>query len=116
MTQALKPDQKTVLTRALLNAGKALGLSQTDLGVIIGKDRTSISRGLDPHSKSGELALLLIRCYRDLYALVGGQPQDIRHWMHAENLHTGGVPAEQVRTVQGLSRVLQYLDAIRGKV
>ncbi len=45
-----------VITRALLNAGKALGRSQTDLGVIIGKDHTSISRGLDPQTKSGEPA------------------------------------------------------------
>jgi hypothetical protein len=35
--------------------------------------------------------------------------------MRTDNLHTGGVPAEQVKTLQGLSRVLQYLDAIRGK-
>ncbi len=116
MSRALKTDRKAVLSRALLNAGKVMGLSQSELGVIIGKDRTSICRGLDPDGKAGELALLLIRCYRDLYALVGGQPLDIRHWMHTENLHTGGIPAEQVRTVQGLSRVLQYLDAIRAKV
>jgi hypothetical protein len=91
-------------------------LSQADLGCVIGKDRTSVTRGVDPNSKPGELALILIRCYRDLYALVGGQADDIRHWMHTDNLHTGGVPAEQVKTVQGLVRVLQYLDAIRGKV
>ncbi|MBX3687324.1 MAG: DUF2384 domain-containing protein, partial [Rhodocyclaceae bacterium] len=28
----------------------------------------------------------------------------------------GGVPAEQVRSVTGLSRVVEYLDAIRGKI
>ena len=115
-SKVLTAEDKAVLSKALLNAGKVLGLSQADLGRVIGKDRTSITRGLDPKSKSGELALLLIRCYRDLHALVGGQPQDIRHWMHTDNLHTGGIPADQVKTVQGLSRVLQYLDAIRGKV
>jgi hypothetical protein len=36
--------------------------------------------------------------------------------MHTNNRHTGGVPAEQVRSVQGLARVVEYLDAIRGKV
>jgi len=40
----------------------------------------------------------------------------MKHWMRTENLHTGGVPAEQVRTVQGLVGVLEYLDAIRGKL
>jgi hypothetical protein len=36
--------------------------------------------------------------------------------MHTENRHTGGVPAEQVMTVQGLTRVVEYLDAMRAKV
>ncbi len=105
-----------VLSKALLNAGKGLGMSQADLGKVIGKDRTSISRGLDPTSKAGELALLLVRCYRSLFVLVGGKDEDMKHWMHTENHHTGGKPAEQVKTVQGLTRVVEYLDAIRGKI
>jgi len=105
------------LTKALLNAGKLLGLSQDDVGAIIGRDRTVFRRGgIDPDSKSGELALLLIRAYRSLHVLVGGRPEDIRHWMHTENRHTGGVPAEQVRSVTGLIQVVEYLDALRGKV
>ena len=113
--QLPQPDERAVLSKALLNAGKALGLSQADIGKAVGKDRSSIGRGLDPASKSGELALLLIRCYRSLYALVGGRSEDMRHWMHTPNLHTGGIPAEQVVSVQGLNEVLSYLDAIRGK-
>jgi hypothetical protein len=109
------PDPKAVLAKALLNAGKALGLSQAEVGEVVGRDRTSIARGLDPYGKSGELALLLIRCYRSLFVLVGGEPAAMRHWMHTENLDTGGVPAEQVKSVQGLARVVEYLDAMRGK-
>lgn len=110
-------DQASVLAEALLNAGKQLGMSQADLGAVIGKDRTAISRGrIDPASKSGELALLLIRCYRGLYVLVGGNAEHMRHWMQTENLHTGGIPAEQVKSVQGLTTVLEYLDALRGKL
>lgn len=107
---------REVLSKALLNAGKALGFSQAEIGRIVGKDRTSIARGLDPQSKSGELALLLIRCYRSLYVLVGGDGEDMKHWMHTRNHHTGGVPAEQVTSVQGLNAVVSYLDAMRGKV
>ncbi len=110
------PDPKAVLSKALFNAGRLLGLSQADLGVIVGKDRSSIARGLDPRSKSGELALLLIRCYRSLHVLVGGRDADLQHWMHTENRDTGGVPAQQVRSVQGLTRVLEYLDAMRARV
>lgn len=113
---ATRPEPGRVLASALVNAGKDLGLTQSDLGAVIGRDRTALSRGqVDPESKPGELALLLIRAYRALFALVGGEPAAMRHWMHTENRHTGGVPAEQVRSVQGLIRVVEYLDAIRGK-
>lgn len=109
-------ENRSVLAKAVLNAGKALGLSQTEIGKAIGKDRTSIGRGIDPNSKSGELALLIIRCYRSLYVLVGGNAADMKHWMHTKNRHTGGIPAEQLQTVQGLNHVVEYLDAMRGKV
>ncbi len=109
-------DPHTVLLKALLNAGKSLGLSKADIGKVIGKDRTSLSRGIHPSSKSGELALLLIRCYRCLYVLVGGQPEDMKHWMKTHNNHIQGIPREEIQTIQGLTNVLEYLDAIRGKV
>ena len=116
LSQKIEPNQKQTLSKALLNAGRQLGLSQAELGKIIGKDRTSLSRGLDAESKAGELALLLIRCYRSLYVLVGGKAEDMKHWMHTENLHVGGVPATQILKTQGLVHVLEYLDALRGKV
>lgn len=114
--RAPKAEKRTVLSKALVNAGKALGMSQAEIGKVVGKDRTSISRGIDPNSKTGELALLLIRCYRSLYVLVGGNADDIKHWMHTNNRHTGGIPSQQVQTVQGLNHILEYLDAMRGKV
>lgn len=113
-TQVL--NNREVLAKALLNAGRELGMSQADLGRIIGKDRTSIARGIAPDSKAGELALLFIRVYRALHVLIGGNPDDLKHWMHTENRHTGGVPSDQAQSVQGLTRVLEYLDAMRGKV
>jgi hypothetical protein len=76
-----------------------------------------LSRGaLEPDTKSGELALLVIRAYRALYVLVGGDGRQMKHWMHTSNRHLGGVPAEMLRSVQGLNRVVEYLDAIRGRL
>ena len=106
-----------VLGRALVKAGKAFGLTQADLGLVVGRDRSAISRQvLEPSSKSGELALLVIRAYRALYVLVGGDGRQMKHWMHTPNRHLGGVPAELIRSVQGLNRVVEYLDAIRGRL
>jgi hypothetical protein len=112
----LAPVAADVLSRAVLNAGKALGLTQAEVGAAVGRDRTSLRRGLDPAAKAGELALLLVRCYRSLYVLTGGKRPDMVHWMRTANRHTGGVPREQVQSVAGLVTVASYLDAIRGKV
>jgi hypothetical protein len=109
-------DEKQVLVKALANAGKALGLNKEEIGRVIGRDRTSLGRGIDPQSKTGELALLLIRCYRSLFVLMGGNEKDLRHWMRTENKHTQGIPAVQIIRVDGLMHVVEYLDAIRGKV
>ena len=110
-------DNASVLAEAFINAGKNLAMSQAELGDIIGKDRSAISRArIDPGSKPGELALLFIRCYRALFVLVGGDYQQMQHWMYTENLYIGGIPAEQIKSVQGLVAVLEYLDAMRGKL
>jgi len=109
------PSLGQTLTKATLRAGKALGLNQTEVGAVVGRDRTSLRRGIDPDSKAGELAALLIRLYRSLYALVGGDVQAMRHWMETENYHTGGLPHEQIFSVTGLITVLGYVDSIRGK-
>jgi hypothetical protein len=111
------PSASGVLTRALVKAGKELGLTQVQVAAVVGRDRTALSRSaIEPATKSGELALLLIRAYRALYVLVGGEPRQMKHWMHTHNLHVGGVPAELIGTVPGLVRVVEYLDAIRGRV
>ena len=36
--------------------------------------------------------------------------------MRTPNKVTGGVPAEQIKSVEGLVTVLQFVDAIRGKL
>lgn len=113
--QALRAAE--VLTRALVKAGKDVGLTQAEVAAVVGRDRTALSRSaIEPDTKSGELALLLIRAYRALFVLVGGEPRQMKHWMHTHNHHVGGVPAELIRTVPGLVRVVEYLDAIRGRV
>jgi hypothetical protein len=110
------PEPGAVLAKALRNAGDTLGLSQAELGEVIGRARSSLARPVDPDSKPGQLAALLLRCYRSLFVLTGGEPAVMRHWMDSPNLHTGGVPREQVKSVQGLVAVTEYLDAARGKL
>jgi hypothetical protein len=115
------PEPGPVLTKALLSAAARLGLRHRQLALVIGTSEASVSRlqsgrGLDPDSKEGELALLFLRLYRSLDALVGGDDAKARGWLHAANQHLRGVPAERIRTVEGLVDVVQYLDAMRGRL
>ncbi|TVQ68528.1 MAG: DUF2384 domain-containing protein, partial [Chromatiaceae bacterium] len=57
-----------------------------------------------------------IRLARALFALTGGDEDWVRHFVRSPNKVTGGIPAEQIETIQGLMSVLQFVDAIRGKV
>jgi DNA-binding XRE family transcriptional regulator len=116
-----KATPEVVLAKAVLRAADQLGLKQAELAAVLGIHRTAISRlkqqpSLNPESKTGELALLLVRVARALYALTGGDPAWIHHFMRSPNRITGGVPAQQIERIQGLVAVLQYVDAIRAKV
>jgi len=117
-----RTDPGAVLSRALLRAAEVLGLAQKDTARIIGISTATMSRlasgerVLQPESKEGELALLLIRVVRSLDALLGGKAEDVRAWFHAANAHLGAVPAARVQTVEGLVHVAEYLDAMRGKL
>jgi len=115
------PTPESVLAKAVLNAAEQLGLKQAELAATLGIHRTAISRlkqsqSLDPKSKQGEIALLVIRIARALFALTGGDKEWIKHFMKTHNKITGDVPAEQIKSIQGLMTVVQFVDAIRGKV
>jgi hypothetical protein len=109
------------VAKATISAAARLGVRSRQLAKIIGTSEASVSRlrsgrGLDPDGKEGELALLFLRLYRSLDALVGGDDEKAKAWLHADNDHLGGVPADRIRTVEGLVDVIQYLDAMRGRL
>ena len=117
----VRPEPGPVLAKAVLSAAARLGLRNRQLAGVLGSSEASVSRlqygrGLDPETKEGELALLFLRVYRSLDALVGGDDDKARAWLHAHNDHLRGVPAERIRTVEGLVDVVQYLDAMRGRL
>jgi hypothetical protein len=114
-------DPAHVLTKAVLSAAARLALTQRQLSAVLGASEASVSRlqrgrGIDPGSKEGELALLFLRIYRSLDTLVGGDDAKARAWLHAPNDHLGAVPADRIRSVEGLVDVSQYLDGLRGRL
>jgi hypothetical protein len=69
-----------LLLQAVLRAADELELSRTALAKVLGKDRSTLNRakGIEPASKTGELALLLIRLYRSLSILVDNDRRQLR--------------------------------------
>lgn len=116
---ATRSDARAVLTKALLRAAALLGLAPAALARVLGISEASVSRlangtrSIDPGSKEGELALLLVRVYRSLDALVGGDDAQRRAWMHGANRALNGTPSELIRSAEGLVAVAAYLDGMR---
>ncbi|SDK24292.1 antitoxin Xre/MbcA/ParS toxin-binding domain-containing protein [Microbulbifer yueqingensis] len=106
-----------VLLEAVLNTASHLGLPKKELAEIVHLDERTLRRksGLDPNSAAGQLALLLVRAYRSAFVLMGGA-EGARYWFHTPNLALNGSPRELVASIEGLVRVVGYLDAMRGKV
>lgn len=115
-------DRAAVVTKAVLRAAELLGLSARRLAAVIGASEPTVSRmkagayQLDPRGKSYELAVLLIRVFRSLDAIAGGDETVIRQWMASDNTALGGKPVERLGSIAGLMDVLAYLDARRALV
>ena len=112
-------DPALVLAKAAGRATGLLGLSGAALARVIGMSEPTVSRvlrgerAIDPASKEGELAVLLVRVYRSLDALVGNDAAQRIAWMTSFNRDLGGVPRELIQTAQGLVATLSYLDGMR---
>ena len=118
----LPADRAAVVTKAVLRAADAVGLSARRLATVIGTSEPTISRmkkgafTLDPAGKPFELSVLLIRVFRSLDAIAGGDAGVVRQWMANPNTALGARPLDAITTIAGLTDVLAYLDARRALV
>ena len=114
-----QPAPDAVLTKAVLRAAALLEVPSSVLGRILGVSEASVSRlasgsrTIDPASKEGELALLLVRVYRSLDALVGTDAGQRKAWLHGHNRALNARPVDLLQRADGLVGVVAYLDAMR---
>jgi hypothetical protein len=71
---------------------------------------------LRPTGKDYELAVLFVRLFRSLDAIVGGDAGVAREWLRNTNIPLGAAPLEHIQTIRGLTDVVGYLDARRAVV
>ena len=114
---ATADERARVLGKAVVRAAAALGLNGPDLAAVLGVSTASVSRLPDGKyllsGKPFELAACLVRVFRSLDAIVHGDGAAMKAWMRGPNSHLHAIPREEVKTAQGLVRVMAYLDATR---
>ena len=114
--------EAAVITKAAVNAADRLGLNARTLSAVLGVSEATVSRMkrqdylLERGSKSFELAILLVRLFRSLDAIVGGDETVARQWLRNANTALGATPLEKIVSISGLTDVLAYLDARRALV
>jgi hypothetical protein len=119
---AAPAERAAVVSKAVARAATLLGLTNAALARTIGVSEATASRlragkhMLEPTSKPYELALLLVRLFRSLDAVVGGDEPSLQSWMVTKNLALKAVPRDLVQTAAGLVAVVDYVDAARARV
>ena len=116
-------ERSRVLSTAVVEAARRLGLGSTELTAIIGTSQPSASRLLNGKyfipegSKTWELSAHFIRLYRSISSLVGGNDELARSWLKSGNqAFDNRHPLEVVKRIDGLLHVCEYLDAHRARV
>jgi len=114
--------EAAVLSKAAVRAARLLDLTQRDVAAALGISEATASRLFagkyllsQDRAKEWELALLLVRLFRSLDALWGHE-DTARTWIASENLALAARPRDLLRSVEGMVRVVAYLDAARGRL
>ena len=111
-----------VVTKAAVRAADRLALSNRVLAEVLGVSEATVSRmgagtyQLVPASKPFELAVLFVRLFRSLDAIVGGDDAVARAWLRGDNTILGATPLSLIGSVSGLVNVVAYLDTRRAVV
>ena len=121
-TRPLPATEGSVVTKAALRAAAALGISNKALARILGVSEASVSRmgsgayQLTPGDKPFEVAILFLRLFRSLDAIVAGDAAVARAWLKNDHTALAGSPGVLIQSLAGLVTVVGYLDARRALV
>lgn len=108
--------EAAVVTKGVMRAAGRLALPNRVLAGVLGVSEATVSRmsagtyQLDPAGKPFEIAVLFLRLFRSLDAIVGGDVAVARAWLRNANTALGAAPIAMIASVAGLVNVVAYLD------
>lgn len=109
------------MTKAVVRASQIFGINQSYVARSLGVSELTTSQMfagdylLDPDRKEWELAALFVRMFRSLDSIVG-KDEAARAWLTSDNQALGARPLDLLPGVEGLVRIVLYLDAVRSRV
>lgn len=118
----LTPREGQILSKAVARAAALLDVDDEDLSTVLGISGALIPRmrdgtyGCEPGTSGFDAAILFVRLFRSLDAIVGGNTDLARAWLRNHNNVFNASPLEKIRNDVGLSEVVDYLDAQRAIV
>lgn len=112
----------SALSRAVGEVACRLAITPKEVGQIVGISPSAAARLLNggyqlrESGKEWELSAYLVRLYRALVSLVGGDDGLARGWLRSGNdAFAGQPPIDVIKRVDGLLHVCEYLDAYRAR-
>ena len=116
-------NRSAVLTQAVIETAQRLAIGPSDIGKIVGVSQPTASRllkgdyVLKESSKEWELSAHLVRLYRSLFSLVGGDDTLAKGWLRSANeAFSDQHPIAVIQRIEGLLHVCEHLDAYRARV
>ena len=109
-------EEAELLTREFFSATSSMGLSNREIGEILGVSEPTISRAKKreiyfsrTRSHQWNIAELLVRACQELKRIYD-HPRKEKHWFTTYNHALGGFPIELIRRYEGLLEVVRHLE------
>ncbi len=115
-----KLDDPKILSIALNRSAKAMDINDSELSEILSVDSSTLEEilncGVEPNSDAGQLCKLLIKIHLYLASSCQNDLDYIQHFIHSENKYFEAKPIDKMKLKNGCIEIIDYLNAMKGKV
>ena len=108
------------LAGALYKCAAFLGVAQAELAMMLKVSPSAMSKsfrnGIDPNKLQGRYSLMIIRVYRSLYVLFGGNKELMVKWIRGRLILFDKSPIDMMHDETDIVYLNEYLDSMKTKI